>query len=290
MHILEELWYGAAVAYAKYYTFVKHHFGIERQKLFFFVRNIRKARVIKVGGLLFQMNPEVSTSFARMLGGAFNEEGTHELLYRVIKGVESIDLFVDVGSNIGEFVVDIGSLDGVGYTIGFEPNPACVNSCLKSIELNRLKNVRVVQKILSDSRKEVHFNLHGEHAHIHSIFDQPTSESDVVDSSTLDDELQNVGAKVILLIDVEGAETLVMKGGKKFIDRNFPFIIFEYNHISRRHFTLEEVRKLLPQGYQIFRLRSDGYLDDQLENSSNCVAVHKNSSFRNIESLLFKRG
>ena len=278
MDMFEEFWYVSAVLYSKINPFMIRHFGID--KVGFFLRKIKRPRAIRVDGLLFQFDPDVSTSFGNMLGGRFNEKETHKLLRRVIENFDRIDLFVDVGSNIGEFVIDIASLNQVRRIVGFEPNFPCTKSCLKSIKLNGIKKAEIRQKVLKDSREPVRFDMTGENANAHSIFTPPTDNSSVIYSSTIDDEFADVGGRSILLIDVEGAEVLVLTGARRFVDRNIPFIIFEYNFVSKRYFSLEDVRKLLPAGYDIFRLRmEDGFLDRNMDDTWNCVAVHKNSPF-----------
>ncbi len=284
--IIEEFWYISAVLYSKINPFMIRHFGMD--KVGFFLRRIKRARTIEVEGSLFGFDPEVSTSFGHMLGGSFNEPETHKLLKSVINNLDGIDLFVDVGSNIGEFVIDIASFDKVGRVIGFEPNLPCVKSCLKSIELNGLKKAEIRQKLLKDSKEPVTFDISGENANAHSIF-TPPNKSDVIYSSTIDDEFGDVNVSSILLIDVEGAEALVLAGARSFIERNIPFIIFEYNFVSTRYFSLEDVRKLLPSGYDIFRLRvKDGFLDRNMEDTWNCVAVHKDSPFYPVAMRLVR--
>ena len=185
-------------------------------------------------------------------------------------------------------LIGIASSGKVGRVIAFEPTPACVKSCLKSVELNKLKNVDVRQLILKESKEAVRFDTTSEDANGHSIFDSP-SEGEVIFSSTIDDEIQQSKGISVFQIDVEGAEVLVMKEGRNFINENLPFIISEYNFVSKRHFSLGDIRKQLPNGYEIFRLRSeDGFLDENLEQTWNCVAVHKNSPFYPVAHKLIK--
>lgn len=102
MDLIEEFWYGSAVIYSKISPLMIERFNID--KIGFLLRKIKRPRVIKVEGLLFQFEPEVCASFGNMLGSRFNEEGTHKLLGRVLEHFDRIDLFIDVGANIGEFV------------------------------------------------------------------------------------------------------------------------------------------------------------------------------------------
>ena len=64
-----------------------------------------------------------------------------------------------------------------------------------------------------------------------------------------------------MLIDVEGSELEVLKGGREFILRNNPLIIFEYNEVTKSVFKLEQVYELFPKNqWALFRLRKEGLL------------------------------
>ena len=277
--MLDLFWYSTAVVYSKVYGFFHDHFGVGLPKLGYFVGKIRKERSINVRGIKFWFTPSLPSSYGRMLGGDFNENETHVFLERILSGLSSVDLFVDVGSNIGEFVIAMGTNGRIIRVIGFEPNGECVRASRRSAELNKLSNVRVVQKLLSDSSGKRAFNTQSNGANAHSLFDTDASEKQMVECSTLDAELQNVRGTAIILIDVEGAETLVMRGGERFLTECKPLVIFEYNFVSKRHFALDDVKRILPAGYRIFRLRGDGCLDSNFEQSWNCVAVHDASPF-----------
>jgi hypothetical protein len=87
------------------------------------------------------------------------------------------------------------------------------------------------------------------------------------------------------LIDVEGAELKVMQGGRNFIRNNQPLIIFEYNHVSRRYFTLDEIRKELGEGYHLYRLTATGHLDEDFSTTWNVVAL-PSANFAHVQQLI----
>jgi hypothetical protein len=100
-----------------------------------------------------------------------------------------------------------------------------------------------------------------------------------VPASTIDHEFGEQSMPAILIIDVEGAELDVVVGGQEFIQRNHPLIIFEYHYQTRTVFTLEDMKRALGSEYDIYRLRHDGLLDRNLEQTWNCVAVHRHSAW-----------
>jgi hypothetical protein len=90
-----------------------------------------------------------------------------------------------------------------------------------------------------------------------------------------------------MMIDVEGHEPSVMRGAVHFVKTAHPLIIFEYNNTSKQHFSLDDIRKILPDSYQFYRLRGDGLLDQDFNNSWNCVAVSTDTEFAKIcEALI----
>jgi hypothetical protein len=86
----------------------------------------------------------------------------------------------------------------------------------------------------------------------------------------------------ILLIDVEGAEPMVIRGGMEFIKQNNPMIIFEFNKVSKKHFNLIDIQNILGESYLIYRIKHDGSLDQDFSNSWNCAAIPANTDFEAI--------
>lgn len=92
-----------------------------------------------------------------------------------------------------------------------------------------------------------------------------------------------------MLIDVEGAEPLVLESRTNFINQNHPLIIFEYNHVSKKYFNLDDIYKIIGNQHQVYRLKGDGTLDSDFSMSWNCVAVHIDSAFyKIIEGIISK--
>jgi hypothetical protein len=58
-----------------------------------------------------------------------------------------------------------------------------------------------------------------------------------------------------------------------------PVIIFEYNHVTKEHFKLEEVESELGNEYRLYGLNSKGKLDNNFNNTWNLVALHSSQPF-----------
>jgi FkbM family methyltransferase len=222
-----------------------------------------------------------------MIIGQWNEPETHTFLRYVLAGIDGEVNFVNVGASIGEFVIDMAACKKISSVTAFEPQPESADAIRRSCVINGFQNVRIVQKIVSDIPKEMHFLENDQSPTAsHPVF---SSAQEVKEShrliktkgTTLDEELATVETDTIVLLDIEGGEYLAMKGALDFISRCKPLLIFEYNSISKQSFDLEMVRNLLGPDYSIYRLRSDGRVDSEERNTWNMVAVERSSIFFN---------
>ena len=234
-------------------------------------------------------NHRVAGCYVRLINGEYTEPETHIFIQRVIGGINSSVNFIDVGANVGEMVLDAAQYEKVKYIYAFEPHPECAKACRISMMLNGYDDKAVViQKILSENTDPVKFDFNAISPNASSIVISDEKSGTFVYPATLDNEFPGAIETSILLIDVEGAEPLVLKGGENFIKRNLPLIIFEYNDTSKKYFNLDNIRKILGSDYHIYRLRSDAYLDRDYINTWNCVAVNVNSAFYNLATTLLK--
>lgn len=225
-------------------------------------------------------NKDVTGSYDCLLAGYSNEPETHLFLKKVIPHLSECH-FVDVGASIGEFVVGVSLYSNVRHIYAFEPRKECVVALEKTVKLNNEEDrVSVLPYILSEKEGEVilHNNPGGTSSGIYGNGD----DSYPVKAVTLDSCLPGKLINPIILVDVEGAEPLVLKGGINFIQNNAPLIIFEYNQTSKKHFKLTDIKNIVGKHYCIYRIKGNGDLDQDFENSWNCVAIPVGSHFEKI--------
>lgn len=269
------LW--AAKLYSMAYRIVQDTLHFNIRGIGFIVSRIRKDAVLPVRKNKFYFNHTLSSCYLRMLSGDYNEPETHFFVNFLLGQAKENVVVLDVGANIGEMVIDFSGHDNVSRVIAFEPNPECAATIEKSIALNGRKNVTLVRKAASNEIGTATFHLNPDAAVTSSLMNRHSGDSLTVATTTIDHECSDLNSPSIMIIDVEGAELLVMKGARRFIQRNQPVIIFEHHDESKKHYSLYEVRQALGERYEIMRLRQDGFLDDALEKTWNCVAVSKES-------------
>jgi FkbM family methyltransferase len=184
-----------------------------------------------------------------------------------------------VGGSIGEILVDIAKCQNVVSAYVFEPNPRCAKIIKLNLVLNDLEYVELEQAAVGE-RSGTAKMYFGSHSPTTSILSESSKQlGEDVAVVTLDNYFQGkqLQSNLVILIDVEGYEPFVLRGGKKIIEDHQPTIIFEYNADSRKHYHITEIYKILGESYKIYRLRNDGLLDDEIDFSFNCVAVNINN-------------
>jgi FkbM family methyltransferase len=130
------------------------------------------------------------------------------------------DLCLDVGGNIGIYTVFMASKATRGKVVTFEPVRLNRNVLEINVALNGLQNVEIMDLALSDSPGFVQFAVAKDGAYS-SILATGRGEGAVkvlVETTTLDEMFASKGKRVdVIKMDVEGAELLVLKGGRNLL-------------------------------------------------------------------------
>jgi len=287
--VVDALIFKVAQLYSLVHEVVHQLVGINIPGMGILLRLIRRERTLLVKGKSMYFNPDVADCYQRLINGRFNEPETHVFLAEFLQA-SSIDRvqFVEVGANIGEFIVDMASNSKITNIVAFEPQQACSLAIERTCSLNGMSNVSIINKAVSDSSGVVRFENRPKAQSGSGILANDGNGVDVI-STTIDAENLDTSLPTILLIDAEGAELRVMIGGRKFIRQNQPLIVFEYNFVSQRHFTTHQVLAELGEPYALYRLRQDGKLDALLVKTWNLVAVSHKSLFGHLASELFAK-
>ena len=247
------------------------------------LRSIGRDLELSVRGKILFMNHKVADNYARLIGGRFNEPETHILLDRALEilGDKRAVVFVDVGANIGEFVLDYGARESIRELYAFEPQREQFIGIRHTVRLNGMSRVTAVNKAVGAVSGIMAFKQQTKNSSSSGLLNVGTGcdKALEVEVTTLDRELSKISDPAILLIDVEGAELLVMQGGEQFIRRCKPLVIFEYNHVTRAQVRLDQIQQFLGSEYVLMRLRRDGQLDTDMSRTWNIVAIHKNGLF-----------
>lgn len=147
-------------------------------------------------------------------------------------------MVVDIGVNIGLYLVKLKSLDSEREYMGFEPNAFCNYYVQELIRENNFKNTRMLPFALSDN-KGIHSFFMARKAdkkgslNDYDQFDHGEKYSCDVFTMPGDDffELIKPGAVCAFKIDVEGAELEVLRGLQATMKQYHPYVFCEIWHL-----------------------------------------------------------
>lgn len=160
-----------------------------------------------------------------------HEHGEMGFLLHVLR---EMDLFVDVGANIGSYTVLASGAVGA-RSIAIEPVPSTFASLRRNIVLNGIDTrVHCWQGGMADRQGVLRFTS-GFDTVNHVVTEGEATESVEVPVSTLDDLLGG-DAPAVIKIDVEGYERSVLRGGRKTLaDSKVLAVIMETNGSGARY-------------------------------------------------------
>jgi FkbM family methyltransferase len=158
-------------------------------------------------------------------------------------------IFFDVGANVGLHSYYVTRRFPNVKITAFEPLPGNAAYIRESIALNKFTNIQVVESAVSSSEGEAFFDENKNNSMGMLVARQTSLKVKLI---TLDNFVRAHHVfPDVLKIDVEGAESEVLKGAAYLIQQAMPSFIIEL-HNPRQD--LEVAQLLLAQGYAIFRL------------------------------------
>ena len=287
--MLENLLFFLAKFYAYAYYFIKKITGLRIRGLGFILRRIKRPKIVKFKNKKLFINPSVISSYGLNIIGKSQEKETEIFLDKLMNGLikygRKLD-FIDVGSNIGIFLLQMSGYQIINYVIGFEPSIGCVEAATKTLELNNFSRFKIFNNLVGSANIDAFYSndLDPQSASIYKSKNNKNRK--LLKQIKLDDSkyIENLSEEnlTLFLIDVEGFEPEVIKGAFKMIQKKKPLLIFEYNKVSKKFFTLDHIFSILGEEWQIFRLRRDSKLDYEFNETWNCVAINKNSIYPSL--------
>ena len=175
-----------------------------------------------------------------LFNGSFESTELHFIQERLRPG----NIFLDIGANGGVYTVLAAKRVGQeGHVYAFEPDPRNLALLRQNVELNRLSNVTIVTKAVSNTVGTAQFAISHDGA-MNSLAKnehagQQIEKWETVPTTTLDAALRelNVTRVDVIKIDVEGAERLVLDGARETLSAHREVtILFESANIASRSF------------------------------------------------------
>ena len=171
------------------------------------------------------------TSDVNLLGHLVSKGEWDESFHRFLaKTLSGSDVYVDVGANIGQFVLTgSGALSRYGRVFAFEPNPRAADTLALNVRMKgnsgHAGEVTIRRVAVSDVSGSVTLHVPVFHAGRASIVPDALADVEEFDLSrvevpcvTLDQELGRLSRIRLIKIDVEGNELAVLNGAIELIE------------------------------------------------------------------------
>jgi FkbM family methyltransferase len=173
----------------------------------------------------------------------------------VRRAVQAGEEAVDVGANYGLYALTLAKLVGPeGRVLAFEPAPQTASFLRESIRENGLPWLSLEECALSDHEGEGRLFLHAQ-SELNSLHTEGGGGAQAVALRTLNERTWAAGLSdevSFVKLDAEGEEARILDGGRRFLTRTSPLVMFELRHG-------QQVGGALPGrfaclGYRLYRL------------------------------------
>ncbi len=190
--------------------------------------------------------------------------GTHDERYVVTKLLRIIqpgDICWDIGANIGFYTCLLASrVEDAGTVVAFEPALRTCGYLRENVSLNRLANVTVINKGLSDRVEQRHLyyseaGLAEGTASLKYANGRAVSERVMLD--TIDSLTRELPVPDFVKIDVEGYQLEVLRGGEHYLKTHAPLLMAELKDVGETNRALfTEIENYVADlGYQLYEIK-----------------------------------
>lgn len=170
-------------------------------------------------------------------------------------------LIIDAGANIGMGVLYWKKKYPKSKIIAFEPSKEAYKSLLKNVEVNKLDNVKCINKALSD-KEGIQVFTTNEIISGSLNTDKDLAYNYEVETTTLGSYLQN--PVDFLKIDIEGAEKFIFEDFKRNI-LNLDYIFLEYHSfVNEPQYLSKYLNVFEANGYRYF-------IEDEFKKTSHFI-------------------
>ncbi len=249
--------------------------------------------------LIFDPKSSVQRGMLESLaGGDTYEPGTWEAFKRILRPG---DHHVEVGAHVGVFACLAAAILGpTGVVTAFEPDKKNYQSLVRNKVLNGFAQMDVKPKAVGVCRGRVVLHRCADNDGGHALYDPGLQKGNeqsrkhpskrMVDAVALDDI--TFPSLRLIKIDVEGAETLVLRGAQQTIRTQRPAIIAEQNTIGQLIMGTneQELRALIDQhDYRTYAIQDAApyFIPLLATQTINNEQIIDGQRYLNVYNLLF---
>ena len=220
------------------------------------MQKLRETTLARANGFAIFVDPNDQGVGSSILRSQGYESHLTEALKRELK---PDSVFLDIGCNIGWFVLLAATLSPSGKVIGIEPNEENLQLLYRSIATNGFQHVIVHPYAATDKAALLQLGLGAEYGFVHGVGDTDDS---FVQGATVDALVEHEPRIDIVKMDIEGHEPVAIRGMQKTIARHHPLLFTEFHpRLIRDHAgcdPVEYLQTLLGFGYSLSVLTFEG--------------------------------
>ncbi|MAI76611.1 MAG: hypothetical protein CMM90_05475 [Rickettsiales bacterium] len=198
------------------------------------------------------------------------------------------DCFFDIGAHIGIVTLAVAkNIKKNGVIYAFEPSKVNLKFLKYHIACNKIKNVKIVDKLVSSSeKKKIIFYESPESSGMNSIVSlkkKNITNKNFPKSITLDTFCKNNNIYPdIIKVDIEGSEIEMLMGTKKILKKYRPLIFLSYHpyHLQKLGYQKKSIFDILESlDYKIYDLNGKKPL---ILKNAEYLLIHKKRNLDNV--------
>ena len=217
-----------------------------------------------IRGQIACFSPDDLISKSLIYYGEWAETEIQFILNNLIKDG---DFFIDIGAYIGTHSISLSLACPNSQGIAIEANPISYELLNENLSTHHIINIRTINSAASDADGDNLFMLSDPINLGNSIATkEETSKSKPVKSLTLD--ALHIERVDFIKIDVEGMESLVLKGGHTLISTFKPNIFFELATLKEHSFVIDYANTM---GYKVYGFLFDAFNKHNFKGSSENI-------------------
>lgn len=202
-------------------------------------------------------------------------------LKNIVRIIQPNDVVIDVGINIGFYLLNFSKKARHGFVHGFEPNSKVLNYTKKNCSLNSFKNIKLNNFGLGNAKNSFQMAQINDNLGMNKIVATgASSQSFSIDVDVFDDyvDRENLSQIDVMKIDVEGYEMNVLLGAAKSIAKWKPFLFIEIDeeNLNGNDTSFSKMQDwLLQKRYVVLNaITLEELKKEEISNHFDILAVH----------------
>lgn len=186
------------------------------------------------------------------------DPGERKIIIQNLK--KNKNIFIDCGANAGFYSLDIATKVKNISVFAFEPSEKEKIYLENNINLNKIKNIQIINKAVGDKNDKAIFNnfnnSNGGGFVTSGVL--PANSRYQIDLVTLDsffkNQFSNDNLSIFIKIDLEGYDIKAINGAKEILLNYDCTVIFEFSKLTmqQKDYSIEDIQFFIDRGFKLY--------------------------------------